>query len=160
MCVKRSAALLPGLTLRRPCDTSGTSPLGKSRAPRGFLFRFAVLFCGLRLTVCLALTLWIITHIRLFVKKKFSSPCFRFGNRPLINWQFGLYHTPPVLSTMNLDFFKRILEFTRIVLFSVCFALYYSYFNVWMFCILGIWDQTDICKLNLDEMGLQYKHTC
>ena len=33
---------------------SGTSPLGRSRAPRSFLFRFAVLFCGLRLAVRLA----------------------------------------------------------------------------------------------------------
>ena len=40
--------------MRRPCDTSGASQLGKPRAPHGFLFRFAVLFCGLRLTVCLA----------------------------------------------------------------------------------------------------------
>lgn len=95
----------------------------------------------------LPLTFWIIAHIRLFVNRNFFMFCFRFGNEPLFNWQFGLYHTFPVLSTMNLDFFKRILEFTRIVLISVCFALYYSYFSVRMFCILGIWDKADNCKL-------------
>ena len=75
-----------------------------------------------------------------------SSPCFRFGSKPLFTWRFGLYHAPPVLSTMNLDFFKRILEFTEIVLISVCFELYYSYFSVQMFYILGTWDQTENCK--------------
>ena len=94
----------------------------------------------------LLLTFWILSHFRLFVKMKFSSPCFRFGNKPLFTWHFGLYHAPPILSTMNLDFFKRILEFTEIVLISVFFELYYSYFSVQMFCILGIWDQTENCK--------------
>ena len=95
----------------RSCDTPGASPFSKPRAPRGFLFRFSVLFCGLLLAVRLAfdsldyithsavcqdeiclrlfpiwkqaavhLTVWIIAHIRLSVKMKFSSPCFRFGN--------------------------------------------------------------------------------
>ena len=163
--------------MRRLCDTSGTSTLGEPRAPHGFLFRFSVLFCGLRLAVRLAfdsldysthsaicqdeifiavfpiwkqvavhLTVWIIAHIRLFVKRNFVYVCFRFGNKPLFIWQFGLYHALPVLSTMNLDFFKRILEFTEIVLISVCFELYYSYFSVQMFCILGIWDKVGNCK--------------
>lgn len=66
--------MLPGLTLRRPCDTSGTSPLGKSRAPRGFLFRFAVLFCGLRLTVRLAFdVLDYITHLAVCQEEVFIA---------------------------------------------------------------------------------------
>lgn len=52
-------------------DKSGVSPLGKSRAPRGFLFRFSVLFCGSREAVRLALTLWIISHLAALVKKNF-----------------------------------------------------------------------------------------
>lgn len=143
LCAKRSAALSPGLTLRRPCDTPGTSQLGKPRAPHGFLFRFAVLFCGLRLAVRLAfdvldysthsavcqdeifiavfpiwkqaavhLTLWIIAYIRLFVKRNFLCSVSDLETSRCSSDSLDYSIQPPILSTMNLDFFKRILEFT------------------------------------------------
>lgn len=114
---------------------------------------------------------------------------FTFDCLPCL-WRFGLYHTFGCLSRRTFyvlfpiwkraavqltvwiipyvprfvndefGFFQKNFRIRWNSSVSVCFALYYSYFNVWMFCILGIWDQTDICKLNLYEMGLQYKHTC